>query len=207
MSVSAKRFYPKRASIVGRGQVSALAKSEPERAFALARTIPDGWYRCQAMATIAGEAPDALADRTFTEARAAAAAGDDDYQRSAVLAFVLMTALRRGRKDLAAAIIDDALALIPTVEPMASRAFALSCLWSTTAHLGDRVMRERVLAAATAHCHPDRNWRAKRLYRDIVADLAWDRPDLADELIRQMPDGKARAFVQRRRLEGERRRP
>ena len=138
---------------------------------------------------------------------AAAAAGDDNYQRAGVLAFAITAALGRGRRDLANAMLADALALIPSVEPMGSRAYAVNLLWSTIAHNGDRAMREAVIAATTAHVHPDRSWRAKGLFRDIVANLAWDRPDLAEALIRAMPEGKARAFIERRRVEGERRRP
>jgi hypothetical protein len=202
-----KLFTPRRESVVNRGQASALAASQPQRAFDLARTIPDGWYRCQAMAAIALHAPDALSEKAFGQARAAAAAGEDDYQRAGVLAFAITAALGRGRRDLATAMLSDALALIPSVEPMGSRACALDLLWSTIARNGDLTMREAVIAAVTAHVHPDRSWRAKRLYRDIVANLAFDRPDRADALIRAMPEGKARTFVARRRAEGQRRRP
>ena len=199
-----KRFSPKRESVVNRGQASRLAARQPQRAIELARTIPDGWYRCQAMATIAAEAREpALVDRALVEARAAAAAADDSYQRAAVLAFAIAAAIRRARRELADAMLRDALALIPSVEPMASRASALDLLWSMLAADGDRAMQDMVLAAATAHVHPDRSWRARRLYRRIVADLARDRPDQAEALIRAMPEGKARAFIERRRAEGE----
>jgi hypothetical protein len=204
---SEKRFSPKRESVVNRGQASALAASQPQRAFDLARTIPDGWYRCQAMATIGRHAPDPLSERAFGQARVAAAAGDDNYQRAGVLAFAITAALGRARRDLANAMLADALALICSVEPMGSRAYAVNLLWSTIAHNGDHAMREAVIAATKAHIHPDRSWRAKRLYRDIVANLAWDRPDRAEALIRAMPEGRARAFIERRRAEGERRRP
>jgi hypothetical protein len=63
------------------------------------------------------------------------------------------------------------------------------------------------LVRVTAHVHPDRSWRARALYRDIVATLAWDRPDHAAALLRAMPEGKARSYIERRRAEGERKRP
>lgn len=65
------------------------------------------------MATIVGKAADALADQAFKEART----GDDEYQRCVVLAFVLMTAFRGSREDLAAAILDDAPAPIRRSNP------------------------------------------------------------------------------------------
>jgi hypothetical protein len=201
-------FRPRTESVVGRGEASDLARRDPKRALAIARAIPDGWYRCQAMATIAAEAADpALVEQAFREARAAAAAGDDDYQRAGVLPFAMMAALKRDRPDLANDMLKDALALVPSVEPMASRAAALNGLWRVTLTLGDRTMREAVLAAVQAHVNPDRSWRARALYRDIAANLAWDRPDLADAFVRAMPHGKARDYVARRRAEGQRERP
>jgi hypothetical protein len=158
------------------------------------------------MAHIGLHAPEPLSKRAFGQARAAAAAGANN-QRAGVLAFAITAALGRGRRDLANAMLDGALALIPSVEPMNSRAYAVNLLWSTIAHNGDRAMREAVIATLKAHVHPDRSWRAKGLYRDIVANLAWDRPDCAEALIGAMPQGKARTFIERRRAAGERRRP
>jgi hypothetical protein len=200
-------YQPRAESVVGRGQASRLAASQPQRAFDLATTIPDGWYRAQAMATIAEVSPGPLSEKAFRAARAAAAAGDDAYQRAAVLAFVIVAATKRNRIELAKTMLDDALALIPSVEPMASRAYALDGLWRAASTVGDRAMRDAVLAAVTAHVHPDRSWRARRLYQDIAANLAWDRPDLADAFVHAMPEGKARAYVARRRAEGQRQRP
>jgi len=196
---------PRRESVIGRGEASDLAPRDPKRAFEIARRIPDGWYRAQAMATIADQARDPiLVDKAFVEARAAAAAGDDEYQRAAVLAYVMLTALKLNRRALAEVLLADALALVPKVTPMASRAYALSFLWSVSVAQGDSAMRKAVLAAVQAHVHPDRSWRAKRLYRDIVATIAWDDPRRAEAIIRAMPGGKARAFIARRRAEGER---
>jgi hypothetical protein len=92
-----QRCSPKRESVVNRGAAIRLAAGRPQRAFEIARTIADGWYRCQAMSEIGRVAADPLSELAFKEARAAAAAGDDDYQRAAVLAFTITAALGRGR--------------------------------------------------------------------------------------------------------------
>jgi hypothetical protein len=196
--VTENRFSPQRASVVNRGQACALAQSEPQRAFDLALTIPDGWYRCQAMAEIALHAPDPLSEKAFRHARTAAAASHDSYQRSAVLAFAIAAALGRGRKDLASAMLRNALTLAPAVEPMASRAHALNLLWRTATHHGDGNMRAAVIAAVEAHVHPDRSWRARRLYRDITDELARADPRKAAAVVTAMPPGKARAYLERR---------
>lgn len=193
-----RRFTPQRESVVNRGQACALAASQPQRAFDLARTIPDGWYRCQAMAHVARSAPADLSEQAFREARRAAAQSYDNYQRAGVLAFAITAALERRRKDLADAMLADALVLVPSVEPMASRAYALNLLWSTIAHNGDAAMRADVLAATQAHCHPDRSWRARRLYREIADWLAERDPRKAKAVIEAMPHGKSRAYLERR---------
>lgn len=180
-------------SIFGRQQVEALVKRQPERAFDCARKIPDGWYRCQAMTTIAAEGPDALRDIAFKQARAAAATGEDAYQRAAVLVGTLRAAITHERPDLASAILGDILRLAPTIEPAASRAFALYCLWRTTTAFGNSPMQQSVLGAVLAHCHPDRSWRAARLYRDIISTLAPSNRSRAERVIEAMPEGKARA--------------
>ena len=186
-------------SVVNRGQACALAKSQPQRAYDLALTIPDGWYRCQALAHIAEHAPEPLSGKALRQARTAAAESHDSFQRSGVLAYAITAALGRSRKDLAAAMLEDALAIIPAVEPMASRAHALHLLWSTLAHNGDAKMRAAVVAALQAHVNPDRSWRARRLYRDVTDWLAARDPRKADAIIAAMPDGKARAYLARRR--------
>lgn len=206
MQLQQKIFHPQQESVVNRGMACSLAATQPERAFMIAATIPDGWYRCQAMTAIGRNSSGPLADKAFAAARTAAAAGDDTYQRAAVLCGTLHAALDCKRAELAKVIFQDILRLIPMVEPMASRAFALSWLWRVACVAGDARMRQTLLEAVVAHCHPDRSWRAARLYRELAAGLAWYRPDLAEALIRTMPPGKARAFLERRRAAGERHR-
>jgi hypothetical protein len=193
-----RRFHPEPQSVVNRGRACELAKGEPQRAFDIASTIPDGWYRCQAMAEIAEHAPEPLAAKAFAQARAAAAAGADDYQRAHVLAFAMIAALRRGRRDLANDMLADALAIAPSVEPMASRAYAMEGLWRVCRSLGDWTMQHAVLASVQALVHPDRSWRARQLYREIADDLAAHDPRRARAFVAAMPEGKARSHVERR---------
>lgn len=193
-----RRFSPQWESVVNRGQACALAAGQPHRAFDLAQTIPDGWYRCQAMAQVAQDAPPDLAEQAFREARRAAAQSFDNYQRAGVLAYVVTAAFAGGRRDLVNDILADAFALIPAVEPMASRAYALNLLWSTIAYHGDGELRRLVIAEVLAHVHPDRSWRARRLYREIADWLAERDPRKAKAVIAAMPPGKSRAYLERR---------
>jgi hypothetical protein len=193
-----RQFRPQRESVVNRGQACALAASQPGRAFDLARTIPDGWYRSQAMAHIAKIAPPELSEQAFREARAAAAQSFDNYQRVGVLPSVITAAFARGHNGLVNDVLGDAFALIPSIEPIASRAYALNLLWSTIAYHGDGKLRRLVIAEAQAHVHPDRSWRARRLYREITDWLAERDPRKAKAVICAMPEGKSRTYLERR---------
>lgn len=51
-----------------------------------------------------------------------------------------------------------------------------------------------------ASVHPDRSWRARRLYRDITDWLAARDPRKAAAIIAAMPQGKVRAYLERRAL-------
>ncbi len=193
-----RRFTPQPASVTRRGQVHEIVEHDPADAYACALTIPDGWYRCQALATVARYAPDDLSETAFRQARRAAAESFDNYQRAGVLAFAITAAFGRGRRDLVEAMLADAFALVPAIEPMASRAYALNLLWSTIAYHGDGALRARVIEQIQAHVHPDRSWRARRLYRDIADWLAERDPRKAKALIAAMPPGKARRHLERR---------
>jgi hypothetical protein len=148
------------------------------------------------MSEIGRVAADPLSDLAFREARAAAAAGDDDYQQAAVLAFAITAALGRGRVALAQDMLADALALIPSVAPVASRAYALHLLWSAC-FTGGVNFREPIWQAIVAHLHPDRSWRAARLYREIGRMLHEATGSVGRaRVIAAMPDGKARRKIE-----------
>ena len=144
------RFSPRRESVTRRNQACALARGDSLRAYAVARTIEDGWYRCQAMAEIGCHAAEELLRSAFREARRAAAEAFDDYQRAGVLAFAIVAASRRGRRDLVDAMLADAFKLVPSVEPMASRAAALHLLWSAIVDCGDNRRCDLVIAKVLA---------------------------------------------------------
>jgi hypothetical protein len=51
---------------------------------------------------------------------------------------------------------------------------------------------------ARALCHPDRCWRAARLWRHVAEALEEQRPGAGGSIIQTMPDGKARRRLERR---------
>jgi hypothetical protein len=191
MSRDFPRFAPE--SVDGRGRARELAAKNPQQAIEIARAIPDAWYRCQALTEIAEHAPADRFPELFYEAIAAAQIAPDAYQTVAVMRWPLRAAIDRGRADLAERELAGVLARVPSVTPMASRAYALELLWRSC-FAGGRPLRGPIWKAIVAHVHPDRSWRAARLYRLIACDLG---PGGRPRVIAAMPDGKARRKIER----------
>jgi hypothetical protein len=121
----------------------------------------------------------------------------DEYGMVAVRSWPLQVAFQRGQIAFAEHERDWAIALAPQVEPLASRAFALQCLWGGCFITGPK-HAEPVWRAILALCPPDRSWRAARLYRHIAEVQGSRNRGAAIKVIRAMPEGKARAKLARR---------
>ena len=189
---------PSMASVHGRSRVGEIAPKDWSQALDVARKIPDGWYRAQALSTVAENAPEERVLAVLEEAVKAANACHDEYGMVAVLSWPLQVALQRGRISFAERERDRALMLAPRIEPMASRAFALQSLWGGC-YIGGAKYAEPVWRAILGLCPPDRNWRAARLYRHIAEVREhYERGGAAVRVIRAMPDGKARTRLARR---------
>jgi hypothetical protein len=186
-------------SIDGRWRVGQTAPTDWSRALGLARKIPDGWYRAQSLATVAEHAPNSEVPGILNEAVQAANACHDEYGMIAVLAWPLEVAFKRGRISFALTERDRAITLAERIEPLASRAFALQCLWGCCYSAGS-AYAEPVWQAILRFCPPDRSWRAARLYRHIAEVREHHEPGsgAAIAVIRAMPEGKARAKLARR---------
>jgi hypothetical protein len=187
------------ASVHGRGEAQDLAPTDWSRAHEVARKIPDGWYRAQALAEIAEHAPENRVLDILGEAVQAANACQDEYGMVAVLSWPLQVAFRRGRISFAVRERDRAIALAPRIEPLPSRAFALQFLWGSC-YLGGPQYAEPVWDTIVALCPPDWSWRAAALYRHIAEVREHHEPGIgaAAEVLRAMPEGKARTKLARR---------
>ena len=182
------------AGVAGRMRAGQLAASDPTRALVIARAIPDAWYRCQALTSIARAAPEKYMAQAFRQARVAAAEAPDAFQQTAVLHATIEAALARGLSTLAAEILREALDRVPLIEPADSRAYALGLIWSAT-HAAGAPLRQAIVDCALAYCDPNHGWRAERLFRAMVHDLATDE---AAALIAALPPGRTRDRLARR---------
>ena len=188
---------PSMASVDGRAEVSRIAPSDPAKALALAHAVPDAWYRAQALSCVAKHAQRSSVLRILNEAVAAAYAGSDAYNTVAVMSWPLEAAWRRGHREFAQRELEKVLLLVPEVEPRASRAFALQCLWGGC-YAADEEFAEPVWQAIRTLCNPDHHWRAARLFRHIAEATEQRHPGSAAEVIGAMPIGKSRAALERR---------
>jgi hypothetical protein len=186
------------AGVAGRTRAEQLAASDPLRALAIARAIPDAWYRCQALSSIARAAPDRYVAQAFRQARVAAAEAPDAYQQTAVLGFTIEAALARGSHAPADEILHEALDRVPLVEPANSRAFALAQIWSKSRAAG-AMFRRQIVDCALAHCDPNRGWRAERMFRTMIEELTVGE---AAALIAALRPGRTRERLARRYARG-----
>ncbi|MEH2561110.1 hypothetical protein [Bradyrhizobium sp. AZCC 2289] len=188
---------PTMVSVHGRAEVGRIAPTDPARALALAHTIPDAWYRAQALSCVAEHARESSIGSIAGQAIAAAYDCSDAYNTVAVMSWPLRAAWSRGRQAYARAELDRVLRLAPEVEPLASRIFALNCLWSGR-NAADDAFAEPIWQAILRLCNPDHHWRAARLYRHIAEVREQRQAGSAASVIAAMPEGKAKAALARR---------
>ena len=189
---------PRWTSVEGRSETERLAPKDWAKALDRARAIQDGWYRAQSLATVAEHAPEDRVLDILKEAVKAADTCHDEYGMVAVRSWPLEVAFRRGRISFAERERERAIELAASVQPLASRAFALQYLWGGCYMIAPHHAAP-VWQAILSLCHPDRSWRAARLYRHI-ADVRthYENKGAAITVIRAMPEGKARAKLARR---------
>jgi hypothetical protein len=149
-----------------RDQVCRLASSDPSQALERARRIRDPWYRAQALSWAARHA-DHSPLPIAALAAAAAAAGKDDYQRSAVRAWEIAALAERGERIQARRALKEALAVARVVSPVSTRVEAMFQLLQAAFAIGreEAEMTHRVL---TESCLPGQHWRCRRAANDAA---------------------------------------
>ena len=87
---------PTVASVHGRAELDRIAPTVPARALALARAIPDAWYRAQALSCVAQHVRESSVGSIVGEAIAAAHDCSDAYNTVAVMSWPLQAAWSQG---------------------------------------------------------------------------------------------------------------
>ncbi|MDF0583690.1 hypothetical protein [Bradyrhizobium yuanmingense] len=182
---------------MGRHRAHQLAATNVPAALQAARGCPDAWYRVQALASVAEHADPKLALSILEEAAREALACHDAYGTVAVMSWPLSVAMARGFRDFVERELPRCLALAGQVTPAASQAYALETLW-TACFAVDAHWAKPVWTRILALCHPDRSWRAARLYLHVAERQQGKSPDGAARVVRAMPQGKTRSWLERR---------
>ena len=143
-----------------RDQAIRFAKTDPRRALLKARSISESWFRAQALAAVA-RFTDAAPEPIAAEAAKAAAAGDDDYQRSAVRAWEIAALGERQCHEKAKQALRDALITAQQIKQSSSRSEAFLLLMQAAFTI-DRDTAANVSAQLAQFCPTSDHWRCKR---------------------------------------------
>lgn len=188
---------PSQASIIGRQRAGELAPDDTAKALQAARACPDAWYRVQALASVAEYADQVVVLSILEEAAREARSCHDVYGTVAVMAWPIGVAFRKGQLAFAGRELNKCLARASDIDPRASQAYALEILWQVCFAEQQPGHTNAVWHRILELCHPDRSWRAARLYLHI-AEMQHERNRNAAAVIRAMPPGKARSWLERR---------
>ncbi|MSU60198.1 MAG: hypothetical protein EXS35_18845 [Pedosphaera sp.] len=153
-----------------RDQACILARRDARKAFEKARSIPDPWFRAQALASVARYIED---DPVKIAKQAAKAADecDDEYKRTAVRAWEIAALAERKHLSEAKKSLREAVSRSKNVTPFSSRAEALTLLLQAAFRIGEKDAR-LVADELKKSCGQDSHWRCKRAIRD--ADKFFD---------------------------------
>ncbi len=147
-----------------RDRVAKLARTDTRAALEHAKSVSDPWFRAQAFSWVA-RFTDGDPEPIAAQAAKAAAACDDDYQRSSVRAWEIAALAERGRHKGARHALRAAVATARTAQPAASRSEALMLLFQAALAI-DRDAAKSVSAALEQTCPIDDHWRCKRAAKD-----------------------------------------
>jgi hypothetical protein len=163
---------------VQRNQASALAKRDSRKALEKARSIPDPWFRSQALAAVVRytkDDPIAIA----RQATKAASECDDQYKKTAVRAWEIAALAERKLAAEARKGLTSAMKQSQSVIPLSSRAEALLLLLLQAALRISNEDAGRVAEQLKKSCGQESHWRCKRAIREadkLMAGQVEPRP-------------------------------
>lgn len=175
-----------------RGRAFRLAKTDGDAALAVARGIPDPWYRAQALAAVARWIAKHRVAAIARESLASAEACDDDYKRAAVAAWPIRALVERGHEPLAREALANARRHALAATPAASQAEALLGLLQGAWDLGSSTRRQLVEDLAAVH-RQDTFWRVGRALVNALEMLGGTDPELAREIAAAITDDRCRS--------------
>jgi hypothetical protein len=168
-----------------------MAKTDSQCALRNARTIPDPWFRAQALAYVArycDENPTVIADQAANAARACA----DAYQQCAVRAWEIAALAERSDCTAASARLESVLSKVKQVNPSSSRSEALILLLHAAARITSHAVQTvSEMIVRITDC--DSHWRCQRAAVDAIGILCRFSSESASCLSQSISDAKLRS--------------
>lgn len=178
-----------------RDRAHVLAREDPDAALAVARQVPEPWFRAQALAAVARWSSDQQVERLVREALVSADKCEDHYGRAAVAAWPIRALVERGRETLAAKALAGARQHALAATPVGSRAEALFSLLEGSWHLGADSRRQLVEDLLRLQGQ-DTHWRVGRALVRALGMLGPIDRELAKSLAAKVVDDRSRAKVE-----------
>ncbi len=171
-----------------------LAKIDAARAYGISISIPDGWFKAQALAHIAFHTgDDQHIARIIDESFAAAMSCQDPYKAVGSSAWPLSALVNRGVTSSIAGRIDELIAAARRIGNHNSRSEAMFHVFQAVFPLGPEVftpvLNVMVEANQSGGGHA---WRTGRNLRDTALFLNAKYPELANKVATKMFDDKWR---------------
>ena len=179
-----------------RTRVAAIAKSQPHEALALARSIEDPWFRCQALSIAAVHAPDPRARKSAIDDALAAANDLADANRVVTVSAWPVKALAlAGKMSTVASEVGRLLQVISTEPSPVRRADALRFLLGSVSiappDVAGRVAGEFAAACLAPLQSGKRNRKGESNLEACLPGIACIDRALAESLLPRMAPSRA----------------
>jgi hypothetical protein len=185
-----------------RDLVTRLVHNKPDRALAIARSIEDPWFACQALACVARYCPEDKFGHLIKETLRVGRSVDDPFRIVASAAWPVRAVVERRHPDMLDSIIPELLNRAEQIELLASRSEALFLLFQAVFPAG----REKWFGVLQALMKASVNlisWRQRRNLRDAILIVWNEDTELAKEIINHLEDGKLKRQIESRIMKSE----
>jgi|SRR5215510_1533014 len=179
-----------------RNMSNRLAPSDSAGALAIARTIKDGWYACQALAWVARYAPAPQFSKIIQESLSVVRGEVDPYLVVAPAAWPIRAIVERNRPEMLPSIIPDLLVRAEDIKLFASRSEALFLIFQAVFPAGSEHWRP-VLESLRQASMPLINWRQRRNLLDTIMIVRGEDEALALEIMNSVDDPKLKKKIER----------
>jgi len=169
-----------------RNKVCELARTDTRAALDLARTIPEPWFRGQALAHVARFSDSANISALAKEATEAFDTSEDKYDAVAGAAWPIRALIERGLLEEARRMLHDALNKAAQIEKNVCRADALFSLWESVSIVDE--FSEMLIGALWDACINAKSWRGPMLLRRVIRTCSPEFRDRVRAYVQTLPD-------------------